>query len=44
MPKTLANNFFSHLLAAIMNLLITLKYQSLFFLISYLEEFQPVKY
>ena len=37
-------NFFLHFWAAIMDLRIALKYKILFFLISELEEFQPVKY
>ena len=43
MPKILINHCFFRFRAAIIDLLITLK-QILFFLILYLEEFQPVKY
>ena len=44
MQKLSAKNSFLHFWAAIMDLLITLKYQFLLFLIAYLEEFQSVKY
>ena len=41
--KFLPKMFFLRFWAAIMHLQIALKYYILFFLISYLEEFQPVK-
>ena len=44
MQKTSANNFFFYFWAVIMDLLITLEYWILLFLISYIETFQPVKY
>ena len=42
--KTSTDNFFFRFWTTITDLLTALKYWILFFLLSYLEEFQPVKY
>ena len=42
--KISADKFCLHFWATIMDIWIALKYQILFFLISNLQEFQPVKY
>ena len=44
MQKSSAKNFFEWFWAAIIDLLIALKYSILILLISYLQEFQPIKY